>query len=81
MCFDLIRLWRCLSLPAHELAAEIADAMRAARDPRTAEQDCPWGPSIDPEIGLRRIAWRVGFRLYRERSGESPIARGGRAAA
>ena len=70
--FQIMEIWRCLSLPGSTLAQDIADAVEAARDPEKSVLSCPWNHCTGRYFKARRVAWRVAFRLQRER-GEVPF--------
>ena len=70
---QIMAIWRRLNLPGSTLAHDLADAAEAARDPRKTLLDCPWNYCGDSRyFRARRAAWRVAFRLQRER-GEVPF--------
>jgi hypothetical protein len=70
---QIMAIWRRLNLPGSTLAQDLADAAEAARDPRKTLRNCPWNHCGDSRyFRARHVAWRVAFRLQRER-GEVPF--------
>jgi hypothetical protein len=58
-----------LPIPGSTIAQDSADARDAASDPSKTQLDCPWNHHGDSRyFRARRVAWRLAFRAYRERS-------------
>jgi hypothetical protein len=65
---QIVKIWCRLPLPGSTIAQDIADATEAAGDPSMSLLDCPWNDHGDSRyFRARRVAWRVAFRLTRER--------------
>jgi hypothetical protein len=70
---EITKIWSRLDLPDPDLSREIVAGMRAAKDPQKSLLDCEWNHcGRDRHSRACRVAWRVAFRLTRER-GEVPF--------
>jgi len=65
---QIVKIWCCLHLPGSTIAQDIADATQAAGDPSMSLLDCPWNHHGHSRyFRARRVAWRLAFRMTRER--------------
>ena len=74
--FEVTEIWRRLRLPGSDLSHDIVDAAPAAADPGKTLLDCPWNYPTDRYFRARKVAWRVAFRIQRERGGVPLITLG-----
>ena len=64
---QIIDIWRALRLPGPALAELLIDAAKTASDPRKSVLDCPFPYPTDAYSKACKVAWRVAFRLQKER--------------
>ena len=60
-------IWLRLPLSDADFAFEIAAATSLAHSPHFSPLDCPWNYCTDGYSRACRVAWRVAFRIERER--------------
>ena len=64
---NFIDIWRRLPLSHVDLVDQIVAATSLAHSPHTSPLDCPWNHCTDRYSRACRVAWRVAFRIERER--------------